>query len=75
MAVLAGATALGGALPHATSAAKRPCGLPSSQPLWIDFDVRLVVTIVVAVCTGLVQVELAYRFIEADVEDNRPATS
>jgi hypothetical protein len=45
------------------------------EPLWIDFAVRLAVMIVVAVCTGLVQVELAYRFIEADVEDNRPATS
>jgi hypothetical protein len=33
------------------------------------------VTIVVAICTGLVQVELAYRLIEADAEEKRPATN
>ena len=45
------------------------------EPLAVDIGVRLVVTIVVAVATGLVQVELAYRLIEADAEDKRPATS
>ena len=45
------------------------------EPLAVDIGVRVVVTIVVAVCTGLVQVELAYRLIEADAEDKRPATS
>jgi hypothetical protein len=45
------------------------------EPLAVDLGVRLVVTIVVAVCTGLIQVELAYRLIEADAEDKRPATS
>lgn len=45
------------------------------EPLWIDLGVRLVLTIVIAISTGLVQVELAYRLIEADVEDRRTATS
>jgi hypothetical protein len=45
------------------------------EPLAVDIGVRLVVTIIVAVATGLVQVELAYRLIEADAEDKRPATS
>jgi hypothetical protein len=45
------------------------------ESLAVDIGVRLVVTIVVAICTGLVQVELAYRLIEADAEDKRPATS
>jgi hypothetical protein len=37
--VLAAAVAMAIALPHASGAraTKRPCGLPSSQPLWIDF--------------------------------------
>jgi hypothetical protein len=36
---LAGAAAVFAVLPHASGAraAKRPCGLPSAQPLWIDF--------------------------------------
>lgn len=41
------------------------------EPLWIDIGVRLVVTIVVAIGTGLVQVELAYQLIEADREKQR----
>jgi hypothetical protein len=45
------------------------------EPLWIDLGVRLLVTVVVAIGTGLVQVELAYRLIEADAEEKRPATS
>jgi hypothetical protein len=45
------------------------------EPLWLDLGVRLVVTIVVAIGTGLVQVELAYRLIEADAEETRPAAS
>jgi hypothetical protein len=45
------------------------------EPLAVDIGVRLVVTIVVAIATGLIQVELAYRLIEADAEDKRTATS
>jgi hypothetical protein len=45
------------------------------EPLAVDIGVRLVVTVAVAVCTGLIQVELAYRLIEADAEETRPATS
>jgi hypothetical protein len=45
------------------------------EPLWIDIGVRLLVTIVVAIGTGLVQVELAYRLIEADREEQRPVSS
>jgi hypothetical protein len=45
------------------------------EPLWIDIGVRVVVTIVVAIGVGLVQVELAYRLIEANAEETRPATS
>jgi hypothetical protein len=45
------------------------------EPLWLDLVVRLVVTIVIAIGTGLVQVELTYRLIEADAEDKRTATS
>ncbi len=44
------------------------------EPLVVDIGVRLVMMIVVAVCTGLVQVELAYRLIEADAVDRRHAT-
>jgi hypothetical protein len=44
-------------------------------PLAADIPLRLVVTIVVAIATGLVQVELAYRLIEADTEAKRPVTS
>jgi hypothetical protein len=45
------------------------------EPLWLDLVVRLVVTTVIAIGTGLVQVELAYRLIEADTHDERPATT
>jgi hypothetical protein len=45
------------------------------EPLAVDIGLRLVVTIIVAVATGLVQVELAYRLIEADAVDKRPVTS
>jgi hypothetical protein len=44
-------------------------------PLAADIGIRLAVTVVVAIGTGLVQVELAYRLVEADTEDRRPATS
>jgi hypothetical protein len=50
-------------------------GAVHGEPLAVDIGVRLVVTIVVAICTGLVQVELAYRLIEADAEEKRPATN
>jgi len=42
------------------------------EPLVIDIGARLVVMIVVAVATGLVQVELAYRLVEADAANQRP---
>jgi hypothetical protein len=42
------------------------------EPLWFDLGLRVVVTVVIAIGTGLVQVELAYRLIEADAQDRGP---
>jgi hypothetical protein len=46
-----------------------------SLPLAADFCVHATVATVIAIVTGLIQVELAHRLIEADTHDERPATT